>query len=222
MSAGDGTAVLVTGPTSEPVTLADLKNWARVSTTADDDLLAAVLTAARLHVEEITGRALITQTWDYFLDYFPYGGLYPLRYTYGSPYAAMVPRYSLAFPSGDLSIPRHPVQSVTYLKYVADDGTLTTLDPSFYQVDLNRIPARILPSYGNIWPVARAVPNAVNVRYVAGFGNTRDLVPAPLSQAIKVLAATMYEQREAHVEAALQAVPLVFDRLIDQYKVFWL
>ena len=41
------------------------------ATTVEDDLLDAIITAAREHVEDITRRALLTQIWDYYLDGFP-------------------------------------------------------------------------------------------------------------------------------------------------------
>jgi len=41
------------------------------ATSVEDDLLNAIITAAREHVEDITRRALLTQTWNYYLDRFP-------------------------------------------------------------------------------------------------------------------------------------------------------
>ena len=38
------------------------------ATTAEDDLLTDIIQASREHVEDITSRALLTQTWDYYLD----------------------------------------------------------------------------------------------------------------------------------------------------------
>jgi len=41
------------------------------ATSIEDDLLEAIITAGREHVEDITRRALITQTWDFSLDTWP-------------------------------------------------------------------------------------------------------------------------------------------------------
>jgi len=41
------------------------------STTYEDDFLNSLITAAREHVEDITRRAIMTQTWDYILDAWP-------------------------------------------------------------------------------------------------------------------------------------------------------
>jgi hypothetical protein len=57
------TSTLIAGPGEEPVTLAEAKLFARVDGSDEDALMGALIAAARLHVESITGRALITQTW---------------------------------------------------------------------------------------------------------------------------------------------------------------
>ena len=41
------------------------------ATSIEDDLLNAIITAAREHVEDITRRAILTQVWDKYLDGFP-------------------------------------------------------------------------------------------------------------------------------------------------------
>ncbi|HOD72239.1 MAG TPA: hypothetical protein PKO27_14500, partial [Deltaproteobacteria bacterium] len=43
------------------------------ATLAEDDLLGDILTTAREHVEDITGRAILTQTWDAYLSEWPDG-----------------------------------------------------------------------------------------------------------------------------------------------------
>ena len=57
------TSYLLAGPAEEPVSLAEAKAFLKVDDTAEDGLIGALIAAARLHVESITGRALITQTW---------------------------------------------------------------------------------------------------------------------------------------------------------------
>ena len=54
---------LLAGSAEEPVSLAEAKAFLRLDGTAEDGLVTSLVAAARLHVESITGRALITQTW---------------------------------------------------------------------------------------------------------------------------------------------------------------
>jgi hypothetical protein len=57
------TSTLIAGPGAEPVTLAAAKAFCRIDAGDDDALVTALIAAARLHVEGLIGRALITQTW---------------------------------------------------------------------------------------------------------------------------------------------------------------
>jgi uncharacterized phiE125 gp8 family phage protein len=60
---------LVTPPTIEPVSLAEAKAHLRVTEADDDALIAGYILAARHAAESYIRGALITQTWDYSLDY---------------------------------------------------------------------------------------------------------------------------------------------------------
>ena len=62
---------LVTPPATEPVTLAELKAWAKIDTDADDALITSLLAAARQAAEDYTRRSFITQSWRLTLDLEP-------------------------------------------------------------------------------------------------------------------------------------------------------
>lgn len=193
--------VLFAGPPIEPLTVQEAKDWARITTDAEDDLVEGLVRSARAHVEQLAGRALLTQTWDLYLDCFP----------------------------EQIDVPRPPLQSVTYIKYVDAGGTLQTLASSAYTVDTQAEPGRIVPAYGSSWPGTREQPNAVQVRFVAGYGSEPidiDAKAPELRQAIAVLVATMHEQREMATEATtgqeLTNVPIAFYQLLDQHKMFWI
>lgn len=57
------TSTLIAGPGEEPVTLAEAKAFCRIDVDDDDALVGALIASARLHVEAMTGRALVEQTW---------------------------------------------------------------------------------------------------------------------------------------------------------------
>ena len=65
------TSYLLTGPASEPVSLDDAKAFLASIPRDEDALVTSLITAARLHVESITGRALIAQSWRVVLDDWP-------------------------------------------------------------------------------------------------------------------------------------------------------
>lgn len=141
---------LVTAPTSEPVSLTELKLHLKVDVTTDDDLIAPIGVAAREYCEAFTQRALPRQTWDYKLDAFPCGS--------------------------EFYLPKAPCISVTSITYVDTNGDSQTLPTSVYDTDLptgtHARAGRIFLKYGQSWPSTRGIPNAVTVRFVAGYVGT--------------------------------------------------
>jgi uncharacterized phiE125 gp8 family phage protein len=57
------TSTLIAGPGGEPLTLAEAKAWCRIDGDDEDALLTALIAAARLQIESMTERALLTQSW---------------------------------------------------------------------------------------------------------------------------------------------------------------
>lgn len=183
---------LITAPSVEPITLEEARQHLRVTSTSEDALILALVTTARLHAEEISERAFVTQTWDYSLD---------------------------AFPAGIFELPKAPLQSVTSVTYLDTDGASQTLDSSLYKVDAVSDPGRIAPAYGEVWPSTRDEPNAVTVRFVAGYGLAA-AVPRPLKQAMLLILGHLYMNREDTVEGNVYALPAGSRALLSTYRVF--
>jgi uncharacterized phiE125 gp8 family phage protein len=197
-----GPLVLVTPPAIEPVTVAEAKDWARITTSAEDDVVEMLLLAARRQVESTElRRALNTQTWDYFLDAFPCDH------------------------GGRIRVPRPPLQSVTSIKYIDTGGAQVVLAASEYQVDAKSQPGRVYPAWGKSWPATRDVPNAVELRFVAGYGNAIEDVPEEIRQAIKVMVNTGFQNREEIVTGTIvAAIPITMAArsLLAPYRIAWL
>jgi uncharacterized phiE125 gp8 family phage protein len=62
---------LLAGPAEEPVSLAEAKVFLRIEDDAEDGLLTTLIGAARLHVEGVTGKAMLAQSWRVTLDAWP-------------------------------------------------------------------------------------------------------------------------------------------------------
>lgn len=189
---------LVTGPAETPVTLAEAKAHLRVLGSAEDALIAALVASATQHIEGrqgVLGRALVTQTWDLYLDGFP--------------------RYR----AGRIELPLPPLQSVTSVKYTDAAGVEQTVAPSAYMVDTMHPVGRVRPVYQTFWPVPRLDEGSVRVRFVAGYGGAA-AVPQPLKQAILLLAGHWWLNREA-VGQAGTPVAFAVEALLAPYRTGW-
>ena len=160
---------------------------APVANTTSDPLVALFIKAARQHAETYLHRKLITQTLDLHLD---------------------------AFPCWEICLP--PLQSVTSITYYDTDGMLQTLAADQYFVDTTTESARITPSYGNVWPIARWRYNAVTVRFVAGYGVAAD-VPDCIKHWMMLRIKTMWDGRDQLARSMGMPVvdPMFVDRLLD-------
>lgn len=189
---------LVTGPSKEPLTLAEAKAHLHVDDTDSDGLISALIVAARQHVESYTRRQLIEQTWDYQLD---------------------------AFPCGCLVVPLAPVSAISSITYLDTAGATQTWSSSSYRTDLPDGPwaqrPRIEPVYGTNYPSTYGVMNAVAVRCVSGYGTKGTDVPHAILSAMKLLIGHWFANREAvNVGNIVTPLPLAVDALLWPFKVF--
>ena len=146
------------------------------ATTAEDDLLTAIIQAAREYVEDVTRRALLTQTWYYYLNEFPSDKDY------------------IVLPFGNL-------QSVTSIKYKDSDGTETTMTVTTdYLVETNGEGyGRIVLPYGGSWPSATLYPsNPITIEFVCGWTAAAN-IPSKIRTAAKMICSDLYENREAQI-----------------------
>lgn len=163
-------------PALEPVTVSELKTFLRLDTTDYDAMLGGYITACREAVEKHTRRTLISTTYELYFDNFPFV----------------------------IELIRPPVQSVTSIIYIDDDGVSQTLSSPLYRTDLVSLYPRITPAYGEVWPTTQAISNAVKVTYIAGYGSAAASVPAALKECIKSLCADLFEHPESNTEMNLQ------------------
>lgn len=158
-------------PTDEPVMLEYARKHLVVDIDDDetDAEIMRVVASARRWTENYLNRALMTQTWDLYLDEFP-----------NEDY---------------IELPFPPLQSVTWVKYkAASTGVLTVMAAADYVVDIVSEPGRVALAYGESWESTYDEIQAVQVRFVCGYGLGED-VPEDIRQAIMMKAASMYEHR---------------------------
>jgi len=167
---------LVTAPAIEPITTAEAAQQCEVADgiAYHERKLNSLIQAAREKVETDTGRAIISQTWDYTFDLFPYG---------------LEPIY----------LPKSPVSSVTSLKYYDTSNVQQTLATTVYKTFLDREPAEIRLKYQQQWPFLYGEQGVITVRFVCGYGAAATAVPESLKAAMLLLIGTWFENREAEM-----------------------
>ncbi len=165
-------------PASEPIALADVKAFLRITDSDQDGVLYSMIRAARGRYELQTQRQLVAATWllsmDWFWDvgatYVP-GGPFVTGYIRNDEWRAWQERGGWGpLGLGLIRLPRNPVMNIVSVKYVDLNGVLQTADPSLYQFDTTREVGRLAPAYGQVWPSTRAQLDAVQITFTAGEG----------------------------------------------------
>ena len=169
---------LITGPALTPVGLSDIKAHLRVNHTDQDDYIDELLLSAIDQVENITGRAVMTQTWAVIFD----------------SWSEMTAE----------KLPLGRLQSVTSIKYNDESGIERTVSSSDYLVsgigtDEGKIiiPADSAFTYPDLFE-----KDPITVTFVCGHA-TESAVSSTIKTAIKLIVDGLYH--DADVERAVDA-----------------
>jgi hypothetical protein len=203
---------VIAPPAVEPISLDEARQHLRLDSMHDDDLVTQLVTSARSMVEMHLGRVLITQTLLWTMSQDPPSGALPLL-----PMPLLVLPVILSAPqimNKPLELPRCPVQSVSGVTHTSMDGTVETLAPTDYTVDLALDPARLRLH----WATVPRYMQHIQVTFVAGYGPAGSDVPAPILAAIKLWLAFLYEQRGDSSDAAGNP-PRAIEWLLAPYKI---
>jgi uncharacterized phiE125 gp8 family phage protein len=184
--------VLTAAPALEPVSVSEAKDYLRVDSAVEDPVVASLILAARLHIEGALDIAMVTQSWSLFLDGWP--------------------------EDGRVSIPLGPLKSVDSVKVYDAEDTAQTVSPQTYAVDLSSLRPRLVRQAGAVWPTPGRAANGIEIALTAGYGDTTDKVPQPIRQALLMLAAHWYEQREPVVFEKPDELPHGVADLLKPYR----
>jgi uncharacterized phiE125 gp8 family phage protein len=186
------TAILLTPPAIEPLTLADAKLYLRVAHDDDDDLITSLIAAARSHVEGRARRALITQVWRITRDAWP--------------------------PDGRFVLPLAPAREVVAARVYDADGVAHATDTQAFIVEVGAAPGVVAFSPWFVPAPGRAA-GGVELDVSFGYGDAAIDVPTPLIQAMRLLLAHWYENRGVVMaDAASAAMPAGVDALLAPYR----
>ncbi|NBT52395.1 MAG: hypothetical protein EBR05_09575 [Marivivens sp.] len=173
------------------ITVADLKAHLRVTHTQEDTLISALRSAAIAWVEENCNIKL---------------GSYTAR--------GYLPGFYNSY------IPIGPVTAISEVKYQTTADTdyttdLTTLNASYWFTDLIGQPARIaFRDYPTTYDYALT---PVVVSFTAGYTT----MPAPVLQAIRLLVAHMYENRQEEQSGISNRLKFGLEALLSPYRIIY-
>lgn len=210
---------LVTPP--KPVLdLADVKRHVRAEGFTDDDaLLDALIEAATSHIdgpEGWLGRCLGPQTWDWTIDAISDDGM-----SWSNTWALN---------RSYVQIPVRPVISVDAITYLDGDGVRQSWT-DFVVFGLGSTgPARIQPTLTGHWPSVISQPEAVTVRFTAGYAKgdgetsegTVEAVPYAIKAALKLIVGDLYQFRETVGDAKMASIPMSasVEALLNPYRIW--
>ena len=184
---------LVTAPSTTPVTTAEAKDWLRVDISDDDTLIDSLIENATDQVQIVTGRQLVTATYDYFAESWELNN------------------------KGCVEIPLGNVASITSIKYKDTDEVLQTWDSSKYEVNFKTQIVQIRPISTENFPSLGDEFNPVEIRFTAGYG-AASAVPDRLKTSIYMMVADAYEHREQMSEIKLDENPAV-NRILWNFRL---
>ncbi|WP_434612081.1 head-tail connector protein [Tabrizicola sp. M-4] len=123
--------------------------------------IEGIRAAAHDVVSEMSGRCLGAETWEVML----------------------------AEGSGDIVLPKSPVQSITSISYFDAAGAVQTVPVEDYLLFAGQDRAKLRPAEGKNWPTLQRREDAMTIRFVAGY----TVLPDGLKAAVRQASQSIYE-----------------------------
>jgi len=186
---------LITGPSVEPVSIAEVKTSARIDGTEFDTQATIAIAAMRSQAEARLARCLITQTLELILD---------------------------DFPTGEIELIMPGVQEILTVKYIDAAGVEQTLSDTTYTLGEDSIIADLYwlyPAQDVAWPATQASANAVRIQFKAGYGDAAANVPQDIRLWIIAHAVQILQSPDGYVEQKFSPLPYV-DRLLHPHIIY--
>jgi hypothetical protein len=196
---------LISGPTSEPVTLHDLKLQCGLSPVEDTDHVKEQMNAqqlrryirgARVWCENYTRRCFLTQTWALSLDHWPRIGELYAHHRRDRIIVLPKPPFQslLSFTYTDLGKNLQniiaPVLTAGSTQPGSDIATNFTASPWGLQLSpgSETQPARLEAPWALFWPPNLPLLDSIVITFKCGYGDAGSSVPQPILDAILLLA----------------------------------
>jgi uncharacterized phiE125 gp8 family phage protein len=166
---GNRTWKVTIPPALEPVSVEELKAFAKIDGSGEDSLLASFIQSSREKLEDYLGRAFIDQTIQMLMDWWG---------------------------SKEIFLPRPPLISVTSIETLDESNVATVYAITNYYSVAESIPGKIIIKSGIASP-SNTVRELAGYRitYKAGYGTNQNQVPRQIRNSILQLATLRFEKR---------------------------
>lgn len=183
-------SLVVVDPAETPVTLAEMKDYLRVTSAVEDSVITGLIQSATVLFEGVTMRRLVTQTIEQTIDKF----------------------------KAEIKLDCVPVQSIVSVKYTDPDNVEQTVNPADYVLDnSSHDHGAIYPAFQKTWPETYTGKNAVRIRYIAGYG-LATAVPHDIKQWVRAHVVEYFENRGV-TNMTILTHPYLKD-IQDKYRVY--
>jgi len=164
------------------------------ATTAEDSALEVIRASARIEVEQYTSRALLTQTWEYFLDAWPKKNFFRLPY-------------------GNLQNGTGAEPVITWKNVDGTEATLAVGTDYIVETNGEGCGRIVLPD-GVSWPTDSLYPsNPIKVCFTCGW-TTVDSIPKNIISAVLLQAQDIYFRGAQGLERSIQ-------NMLRNYRLRW-
>ena len=138
-----------------------------------------------------------------------------LEHETGLSFGAQTLLMRLSAFANEIPLQRSPIGNVLGITYRDTANAVQTVPPSSYYLDRSGMVPAIRLAPNAAWPTVGEQAGSIEITYESGAWPVR---PEVAAQFIVALVGTMYENREADAERAVERLPFV-DRLIDRLRL---
>lgn len=192
---------LVTPPASAAIALSDIKQYTFSNSDAFDAQYTSLIQAGTNYVENHTGRKLITQTYDIYMD--------------RTEYLERLNAYN-----NTLSLYSFNVQSISSLTVYDPDNSATIVSSSDYRLSGSTLSAQcnlVFNDSANPPTTNMRLVDSIKIQVIVGYGDDSSDVPSDLTQALAVIIDHWSKNGSKRSSNSGQEIPENFKALVAPY-----
>lgn len=183
--------VLQTAATDVPVSSAEAAAWLRETDSSRDAVIADLVDSAVEILQKEHWTQFCTATFDQYFD---------------------------DWPSSFFLLRKHPVITVSSVKYIDLDGTEQTVSTDTWEQADEHGRGIVRLKYDQDWPSdLRGHPDDIVIRYTSGYGSSAS-VPVPIKHALRMWVAGAYAFPDPVSTLRLERVPITVESLMAPYS----